>query len=93
MTDLQRLYAIFTYIRENGMLRKPPEHRLGGIWSADIYDLGSHVAQLCDDGSTQAVINGEFRAWSTYGREVEYGRGSDASGLEAMYVEIFGPNA
>jgi hypothetical protein len=66
---------------------------MGGIWSADIYDLGNNMAQLCDDGSTQVVVTGAFRAWSTYGRAVEYGLGSDTSGLAAMYNDVCGAHA
>ena len=93
MTDLQRIYAIYNHIRVNGTLCAKLPGSMGGIWSADTYTLGPYTAQLCDDGSTQAVSHGDFRAWSTYGREVEYWRGSDAAGLGAMYLEIFGADA
>lgn len=88
MTDLMRLTHLFAHIKQHGHLRKPSSCRMGGIWSSDIYDYGPYMAQLCDDGSTQAVINGAFQAWSTYGRDVEYGRGSDANGLLVMYMTV-----
>ena len=93
MNDLQKLQAIYNHIRDNGTLCAKLPGSMGGIWGADTYDLGPFTAQLCDDGSTQAVRHGDFLAWSTYGREVEYRSGCDATGLDTMYQQVFAEDA
>lgn len=93
MTTVEKLEKLFRHIRENGVLRKV-DHRLGGIWSCDIWDLNGFMAQLADDGATQGI--GDDRGiigWSTYGRPVDYWKTRTEADLLAVYEAFFPDNA
>lgn len=88
-TPLEQLRALWQHIRDHGVKREI-KHGMGGIWSADIWDLNGQMAQQADDGVTLTV--GDSRGvigWSTYGRDVEYWTGRDAADLLAMYQAFF----
>jgi hypothetical protein len=89
--SLEQIDKLYRFIRENGNLR-PSNHRLGGIWSADIWDLKGYMAQLADDGASIGVGDAMgIIGWSTCNRPVEYRRGRTEEELLAMYEEFFPP--
>jgi hypothetical protein len=89
MTTLDQLQKLYDHIREHGKLREA-NHRMGGIWSADHWDLNGHMAQQSDEGSTMGVGDSQgIICWSTYGRPVEYWRGRTEADLATMYQAFF----
>lgn len=92
-TSLDQLRALWQHIRDNGVKREI-KHGIGGIWSADIWDLNGYMAQQADDGVTMTVgdVVGVI-GWSTYGRDVEYWTHRGADDLLAMYRVFFPDNA
>jgi hypothetical protein len=92
-TSLGQLQKVYQHIREHGTIRVA-DHRFGGIWSSDIWDLNGFMAQQADDGVSQGI--GDARGiigWSTYGRPVDYWQGRTEADIAAVYQTFFPDNA
>ena len=82
MNDVQLVEALFRYVREYGNLVQKPKGSLGGIWSADTWELEGVQALLADDGSTNIFRADGISAATTYGRPVVFSEGGDRQWLE-----------
>ncbi len=87
MNEIQMLTAIFNRIKENG-IPYGDKPKMGGIWSADTYQLYGNIAMLADDGSSMIVRREKFSANTTYGRPVDYSNG-DVNDLKRFYNAMF----
>lgn len=90
MDTQAKLTKLFNHIREHGVPRLTDHRPMGGIWSADMWDLNGFMAQLADDGATQGI--GDERGiigWTTYGRPVDYWKPRTEADLLAAYLAFF----
>lgn len=88
MVELKALNMIYSHVRNKGDYQRPNHPQMGGMWSADTYQLGDIKVMLADDGYTKIVQRGTARASSTDDRPVEYSGGADASWLLNLGLEL-----